>query len=122
MANSIVKYVFLHLRLPFSLLLLPVFLFAIATVPHFNIRNSIVVFIVLHLFTYPASNAYNSFFDKDEGSIALIKNPPKVNYALYITSVSLEWIGVLLAIFVSWQFMVGVIIYNFLSKAYSHPS
>jgi 1,4-dihydroxy-2-naphthoate octaprenyltransferase len=122
MANSNVKSVFLHLRLPFSIFLLPVFLFAISTAPQLNIANAIVVFIVLHLFTYPASNGYNSYFDKDEGSIALIKNPPKVNYALYLTSVSLEWFGVLLALLVSWQFCVGVIIYNFLSKAYSHPS
>ena len=122
MANPNVKSVFLHLRLPFSIFLLPVFLFALATAPQLNIANTIVVFIVLHLFIYPASNGYNSYFDKDEGSIALIKNPPKVNYALFITSVSLEWFGVLLALFVNWQFCIGVIFYNFLSKAYSHPS
>ncbi len=122
MTSANFRSVFLHLRLPFSLFLLPVFLFSVATVPQANITNAIVVFIVLHLFTYPASNGYNSYFDKDEGSIALIKNPPKVNYALYLTSVSLEWIGVLLALFVNWQFSVGIMLYNLLSKAYSHPS
>ncbi|MBK0382229.1 UbiA prenyltransferase family protein [Pedobacter sp. SD-b] len=116
------KSVLLHLRLPFSLLLLPVYLFAISTVPKFNNSHALVVFIILHLFIYPASNGYNSFFDKDEESIALVKNPPKVSSSLYITSICLEWIGVALAFLVNVQFCIGVIIFNSLSKAYSHPS
>lgn len=122
MKSESLKSVFLHLRFPFSLLLLPVYLFALSTVSIVNNTHALLVFIILHLFTYPASNGYNSFFDKDEDSIALVKNPPKVNRSLYITSISLEWIGVALAIFVNIQFSLGVIIFNSLSKAYSHPS
>lgn len=116
------KSVFLHLRLPFSLLLLPVFLFAFFAISSVNTSQAVLVFIILHLLIYPASNAYNSYFDKDEGSIALIKNPPKVKKSLYQTAVILEWVGVLLALFVNLSFTVCVIIYNLLSKAYSHPS
>lgn len=116
------KSVLLHLRLPFSLLLLPVYLFAVATVPIVNNTNAVLVFIILHLFIYPASNGYNSYFDKDEGSIALIKTPPKVSRSLYNTSISLEWIGVLMALLVDYRFFLCVLIFNFLSKAYSHPS
>lgn len=122
MSFLISRSVFLHLRLPFSLLLLPVYLFALSSVSTLNNSHALVVFIVLHLLVYPASNAYNSYFDKDEGSIALIKNPPKVDKSLYITAISLEWFGVLLCFLVNWQFAFGVIIYNLLSKAYSHPS
>jgi len=120
--NKKFRSVLLHLRLPFSLLLLPVFLFALATVPIVNNTNAALVFFLLHFLVYPASNGYNSYFDKDEGSIALIKTPPKVNRTLYITSISLEWIAVLLALLVSVKFSVCILIYNFLSKAYSHPS
>nr|WP_294898549.1 UbiA family prenyltransferase [uncultured Pedobacter sp.] len=116
------RSVLLHLRFPFSLLLLPVFLFALATVPIVNNTNAVLVFLILHFLVYPASNGYNSYFDKDEGSIALIKAPPKVNRTLYITSISLEWIAVLLALLVNIKFCVCVLIYNLLSKAYSHPS
>ena len=116
------KSVFLHLRLPFSLLLLPVYLFAFSSTPIINNSHALVVFIILHLLVYPASNAYNSYFDKDEGSIALIKNPPKVDKSLYITAITLEWFAVLLSFLVNWPFALGVIIYNLLSKAYSHPS
>jgi 1,4-dihydroxy-2-naphthoate octaprenyltransferase len=116
------KSVFLHLRLPFSLLLLPVFLFALFAVSPVNTSQVLLVFIILHLFIYPASNGYNSYFDKDEGSIALIKNPPKVKKSLYQTAIILEWTGVFLSLFVNLSFAACVIIYNLLSKAYSHPS
>ena len=116
------KSILLHLRLPFSLLLLPVYLFALSTVPFFNNTNAVLVFIILHVLIYPASNGYNSYFDKDEGSIALVKTPPKVSRSLYFTSICLEWIGVLLALLVSVRFCVCVLLYNFLSKAYSHPN
>jgi 4-hydroxybenzoate polyprenyltransferase len=122
MNSKSIKSVLLHLRLPFSLLLLPVYLFALSAAPNLNNTHALLVFIILHLFIYPASNGYNSFFDKDEDSIALVKNPPKVNHSLYITSICLEWIGVALALLVNIQFCVGVIIFNSLSKAYSHPS
>ncbi len=120
--NKQFRSVLLHLRLPFSLLLLPVFLFALANVPIVNNTNAVLVFIILHFLVYPASNGYNSYFDKDEGSIALIKTPPKVNRTLYITSISLEWIAVLLALLVNFKFFCCVLLFNFLSKAYSHPS
>lgn len=115
------KSTLLHLRLPFSLLLLPVYLFAYSEVPNPNIYNAIVVFIVWHLFIYPASNAYNSYFDKDEGSIALIKEPPKVQKSLLVTAYVLEWTGLLMAFLVSFEFALAVAIYNSFSKAYSHP-
>jgi 1,4-dihydroxy-2-naphthoate octaprenyltransferase len=122
MATFLSKSVLLHLRFPFSLMLLPVYLFALSTAQNINNSHALLVFIILHLFIYPASNGYNSYFDKDEGSIALIKTPPKVDRSLYITSITLEWFGTLLAFLVSWQFALCVLVYNLLSKAYSHPS
>jgi len=116
------KSVILHLRFPFSLMLLPVFLFALSTAHFVNNTYAVVVFVVLHLLIYPASNGYNSYFDKDEGSIALIKSPPKVGKSLYQTAIFLEWIGVLLALWVSLPFALCVLLYNFISKAYSHPA
>lgn len=121
MTSGKLRSTILHLRIPFSLLLLPVFLFALSQVPNLNTFNAIVVFIILHLFTYPASNAYNSYFDQDEKSIALLKEPPKVERSLYITSIVLEWLGVLLAFLVSFNFALCVAIYNSISKAYSNP-
>lgn len=121
MVSRNLKSIFSHLRLPFSLFLLPIFLFALAQSPLVNNYKAILVFFILHLFIYPASNAYNSYFDKDEGSIALLKNPPKVNQSLFTTAIILEWIGVMLALLVSLEFALAMVIYNSFSKAYSHP-
>lgn len=112
----------LHLRLPFSLLLLPVYIFALSQTQNINALQAILVFVVWHLLVYPASNAYNSYFDKDEGSIALLKNPPKIERNLYYLSITLEWLGVALAAMVSVPFAICVLVFNALSKAYSHPS
>jgi len=113
---------FLHLRFPFSIFLIPVYVFALSQAPVINIYNSITAFIIWHLFVYPASNGYNSYFDKDEGSIALLKQPPKVDKSLYNISLTLEFIGIIVALTVTWQFTLAIIIYGILSKMYSHPA
>nr|WP_271544513.1 UbiA family prenyltransferase [Pelobium sp.] len=102
-------------------MLLPVYLFAISGIHDINVYHTLVVFIVLHLLIYPASNGYNSYFDKDEGSIALVKTPPKINRSLYLAAIALEWLGVLLSASVNLHFAIGVLMYIILSRAYSHP-
>lgn len=111
-----------HLRIPFSIFLLPVFLFAVANAKPLTIPNAIIAFIVLHLFIYPASNGFNSYFDKDEGSIGGLKNPPKVTKELYWVSLVFDALGILLAAFINVWFALMVLLYGLISKAYSHPS
>jgi len=113
---------FLHLRLPFSLFLLPVFVFALSQSPIINTLHAVLVFISWHFFIYPSSNGYNSYFDKDEGSIALLEQPPKVDHSLYSLSLLFEFVGIIIAAFVGWQFTIAVISYGIFSKLYSHPS
>jgi 1,4-dihydroxy-2-naphthoate octaprenyltransferase len=113
---------FLHLRFFFSVFLLPVFFFALSQVPEINWNNAILTFIIWHLLVYPASNGYNSFFDKDEGSIALIEKPPPVDKSLYYFSLTLDLIALILTIFVGWALFFAVLIYGTFSKMYSHPS
>lgn len=110
-----------HLRIPFSFLLLPVFLFALAISPNLGESRIILVFIILHFFIYPASNAYNSYFDKDKESIGLLRKPPPVTIGLYYTSLIFDFIGITLAWLISMEFAVLVFVYGLASKAYSHP-
>lgn len=112
----------LHLRIPFSFYLLPVFLFCLAISPTINVYRSVIVFFALHVFLYPASNGYNSYFDKDEKSIGGLKNPPKVSHNLYIMALVFDVIAIILGLLLSWQFAVMLLIYGLVSKAYSHPS
>ncbi len=113
----------LHLRIPFSFNLLPVFLFALCIDPGgIDIVNGFVLFFALHLFIYPASNGYNSYFDKDEESIGGLKTPPKVGKDLYWTALLFDLIGTLICFLINWQVVTMVLIYGLISKAYSHPS
>ena len=111
-----------HSRFLFSFFLMPVYLFAIGQVPEIDGIKALLVFVIWHLFIYPASNGYNSYFDKDEGSIALLEKPPATDKSLYVFSLFLDLTGILLALFVSMQFTLAVFIFGVLSKLYSHPS
>ena len=110
------------LRIPFSFFLMPVYFLALnqSTVDdeetHFN---SILIFIILHLFIYPASNGYNSFMDKDEGSIGGLKNPPMPTQQLFYVSLVFDAIGLVLSWFINIYFFIGVLIYSLVSRAYS---
>jgi 1,4-dihydroxy-2-naphthoate octaprenyltransferase len=113
----------LHLRIPFSYFLLPVYLFSLAVSPNLNVNNMLWVFIVLHIFLYPASNGYNSYFDKDEKSIGGLKNPPPVNKGLYFLALSFDLVAVGIGLWkINGQFAIMLLIYGLISKAYSHPS
>lgn len=114
------KSTFIHLRLPFSFFLMPVFLFACSIVKCENWFNFWLAFFVLHGLLYPASNAYNSYYDKDEESIGGIENPPPVDKELYYTSLVLDTFAIGLGLLISWQFAVALLIYGLVSKAYSH--
>lgn len=111
----------LHLRLLFSVFLLPVYLFAFSQATDINVFNAVLTFVVWHLLVYPASNGFNSYFDKDEGSIALIESPPPVDKSLYYFSLLLDVIALLLSLFVGWILFFAVLIYGVISKMYSHP-
>jgi len=111
-----------HLRFFFSFFLMPVFLFALSQAPQVIIFNAMLTFIIWHLLVYPASNGYNSYFDKDEGSIALVEKPPQVDKTLYNFSLLLDGLGLVLAFLVSVELVVAVLLYGFFSKLYSHPS
>lgn len=112
-----------HLRFPFSWFLLPVYLFSLSYAPNLNESRLLWVFIILHLLVYPASNGFNSYFDRDQKSIALIKNPPPVNFSLYVIALMLDLAALILAYAnVNTTFTGMVLVYILLSRAYSHPS
>ncbi|CAN5134242.1 hypothetical protein BH23BAC1_BH23BAC1_00410 [soil metagenome] len=111
----------LHLRIPFSFFLLPVFLFALSISTSPPLFNFFLVFFIIHFFLYPASNGYNSYFDKDKNSIGGLEFPPEVSRELYFTSLTLDGIAILMGFLINWQFAIMLFVYGFISKAYSHP-
>lgn len=112
----------LHLRIPFSFFLLPIFLFSLSVSPNLDGSRIFWVFFILHFLLYPASNAFNSYFDKDEKSIGSLRNPPPVKRDLYYLALAFDGLAVLLSyIKINTTFAVMVLIYGLVSKAYSHP-
>lgn len=112
----------LHLRIHFSFFLLPIFLFSLALSPNLNGPGIFWTFFILHFLLYPASNGYNSFFDKDEKSIGGLKNPPPVRKGLYHLSLALDALAIILGYLkINTTFAVMLLIYGLVSKAYSHP-
>ncbi len=115
------KNIILHLRIPFSLFLMPVFWFAVSQSQNPDWGITAGLFVVLHLLIYPASNAYNSYFDKDEGSIGGLENPPPVSFELFYVSWVLDIVAIIIAYFLGgWILSVALIIYSSISKAYSN--
>ncbi len=111
----------MHLRIPFSFYLLPVFAFAVATVAPQLLFPTFLAFTILHLFLYPASNGFNSYFDKDEDSIGGLEKPPAVSLELYRVSLLFDAIALVLALTLGWRFALMAFGYGLASKAYSHP-
>lgn len=115
-------HVLLHLRIPFSFFLMPVFLFACAAVGNsLALYPALTAFLCWHLFIYPASNGYNSYFDKDKGAIGGLEKPPPVSRTLYYASLLFDVLGLVAGLQLGWQFALVLLIYGIASKAYSHP-
>jgi len=88
------------MRIPFSIFLMAVFWFALINI-EVDISSAILVFITIHLFLYPASNGYNSYFDRDEQSIGGLKNPPAVTKELWYLILLFDFLSILTASFVN---------------------
>ena len=117
------KSTWVHLRIPYSLCLSPVFFFSFSEI---NVGNNeeklFLIFIILHLFLYPASQAYNSYYDNDSQSIGGVEEPPKVNKDLLLTSYIFDCLAISLSLFyIGYLFFTATLVCSILSKAYSHP-
>jgi 4-hydroxybenzoate polyprenyltransferase len=115
--------VWLHLRLPFSQYLLPVCLFAL-TLPPFvsDWPRALWVLFVIHVLMYPAANTFNSYYDRDEGSVNGLETPPPVDKTLFWVSMGLEALALLGGALVNGQFVFFIIVYGLFMKAYSHTA
>lgn len=117
-----IKSILQHLRFPFSVLLMPVFLFALAELPKqaFNEKHCWLLFVILHLLIYPSSNAFNSLQDDDKGSIGLLEKPlPAVIELRYVT-IAFDVAGILLSLLINIETAIGVFIYIVASRLYSY--
>jgi 1,4-dihydroxy-2-naphthoate polyprenyltransferase len=108
------------LRFPFSVFLMPVYWFALSQLVYTNWWRAVLVFIILHVLVYPASNGYNSYMDRDETPVGGIKNPLQPTRQLFLITVVMDVLAVALGFFIDGWFAVGIALYILASRAYSY--
>jgi 1,4-dihydroxy-2-naphthoate polyprenyltransferase len=110
------------LRFHFSLFLMPVYWFALSQVVDPDAGRAFLVFIILHILIYPSSNGFNSYMDRDEGSIGGLKSPLQPTRQLLYFSMGMDALALVLGFFISFYFTLAAAIYILASRAYSARS
>jgi len=109
------------LRLHFSFFLMPVYWFALGqVVDNRSWGRALLIFFLLHVLVYPASNGYNSLMDKDTTHIGGLKNPLQPTSQLFWVTLGMDLLALLLGFFISPYFVVGLAVYILASRAYSY--
>jgi 1,4-dihydroxy-2-naphthoate octaprenyltransferase len=109
-----------HLRFPFSFFLLPVFLFSLSQANEVKILNTILIFIIIHLLLFPSTNGYNSYEDKDQGSIGGLKSPPAVSKNLFKATLLFDILAIMAALLISLQVALLILVFIIMERVYSY--
>jgi 1,4-dihydroxy-2-naphthoate octaprenyltransferase len=108
------------LRLPFSFFLMPVYWFALSQVVDRSWGRAVLIFIILHVLVYPASNGYNSYMDRDEGPIGGLARPLQPTRQLFWVTLIMDLLAVALGFIIGLWFVAGLAVYILASRAYSY--
>jgi 1,4-dihydroxy-2-naphthoate octaprenyltransferase len=108
------------LRFPFSIFLTPVYFFALSQVPDIDWPRAALVFILLHLLVYPASNGYNSYMDRDASPVGGIAHPLQPTRELFYVTMGMDLMAILLSLLISPWFCGAILAYILASRAYSY--
>jgi 4-hydroxybenzoate polyprenyltransferase len=110
-----------HLRLKFQFFLSPIFLMgALLSGEKIGVRL-LVAYLSYHLFLYAGITALNSAYDKDEGPVGGLENPPPPPPHLFSFSIVWQLIGFALALAINPLFAASYVVIFVLSFAYSYP-
>ncbi len=117
------KALLLHLRLNWNLILLPIFLWGFVQSEGAIGAEFWWGLGIFHLLFYGGSVAFNAYYDRDEGPIGGLWNPPRPTRSLLVFSLLLQGVGmVLVAVFTNPPLLVLSLVMWGLSTAYSHPA
>ncbi|HTI12928.1 MAG TPA: UbiA family prenyltransferase [Puia sp.] len=108
------------LRLHFSFFLMPVYWFALGQVVYKDVWSATLIFIILHVLVYPASNGYNSYMDRDTSPIGGLEHPLPPTRQLFLLTVGMDVLALILGCWISLYFAAGLACYILASRAYSY--
>ncbi|MES1159412.1 MAG: UbiA family prenyltransferase [Bacteroidota bacterium] len=114
------KSTFQLLRLPFSFFLMPVYWFALGQVVYKDVWSAVLIFFILHILVYPASNGYNSYMDRDTSPIGGLEHPLLPTRQLFLLTVGMDVLALILGCWISLYFVAGLAGYILASRAYSY--
>ena len=100
-------------------MLMPTFLLSVAMVGNIT-GQTLILFLILHLLVYPASNGYNTYFDRDKESIGGLLRPPPVNRTLVWIVQGLDVSALIATGFLLPCLLPGILAYQIASRAYSY--
>ena len=69
---------------------------------------------------FPSTNGYNSYEDKDEGSIGGLKSPPPVNKNLFRTTLLFDGLAIAASLMISLQVAVLILVFIIMERIYSY--
>lgn len=111
-----------HFRIPFSLLLAPVFVLGAAFAAAPVNAALLLVFFAFHILLYGGTHAVNSCYDRDEGPVGGMYEPLPIPASLLAAGLGAKALGLLLVAAISLPVAAIYILYALLSLLYSHPA
>ncbi len=116
-----IKNFFLHLRLNYNFFILsaPFFLGAVFVPQIRDNKIFLTSFVLIYIFLFGGANVYNSYFDKDEGSIGGLEHPPKVERWMYYAAWAMQILGLIISSLISPLFGLILLFSIVLSWLYS---
>jgi 1,4-dihydroxy-2-naphthoate octaprenyltransferase len=116
-----VRLLLVHLRLPFQLLLAPIFMLGAllgGALPTFQL---LVAFLAVHAGIYGGMTAFNSYYDRDRGPIGMLKHPRPAGRFVRDASVILQIAAVVALVIVRPMSAIPAALLVGMGVAYSHP-
>ncbi|NTW97162.1 MAG: UbiA family prenyltransferase [Oscillochloris sp.] len=113
----------IHLRLAFSLVLTPLFLWGVYLARPGPIAwgHVLAAYLIIHVLLYGGMNAFNSYYDRDDGPIGALLDPPPIDRTVLIVALIAKAAALLTGFILDLRFGVLVGIGVICSVAYSHP-
>jgi 1,4-dihydroxy-2-naphthoate octaprenyltransferase len=113
----------IHLRLAFSLVLTPLFLWGVYLAQPGPIAwgHVLAAYLIIHILLYGGMNAFNSYYDRDEGPIGSLLEPPPIDRTVLIVALITKAAALLAGLILDLRFGVLVGLGIIFSVAYSHP-
>jgi 4-hydroxybenzoate polyprenyltransferase len=113
----------IHLRLAFSIVLTPLFVWGnyLAQPRPLPWAHIILAYLIIHILLYGGMNAFNSYYDRDEGPIGALLDPPPVNRMVLAVALICKAAALAGGLLLDPRFGLLVALGIGLSVLYSHP-